>query len=66
MNYYAHSLEGQPPEKWQALDEHLRKVAGLAAGFTKPFGGEACARLSGFWRVLGKIHGVRLNYVYST
>ena len=21
--YYAHSLEGQPPEKWQNLEEHL-------------------------------------------
>ena len=24
---YAHSLEGQPPEKWQPLDEHLANVA---------------------------------------
>jgi hypothetical protein len=22
--YYAHSLEGEPPEKWQGLEEHLK------------------------------------------
>jgi hypothetical protein len=27
MKYYAHSLEGQPPEKWQLLEEHLKNVA---------------------------------------
>jgi hypothetical protein len=25
--YYAHSLEGKPPEEWQLLDEHLNNVA---------------------------------------
>jgi len=24
---YAHSLPGQPPDKWQPLDEHLKAVA---------------------------------------
>jgi CRISPR-associated endonuclease/helicase Cas3 len=37
--YYAHSLEGQPPEKWQKLKDHLRNVAKLAREFAEPFGG---------------------------
>lgn len=24
MEYYAHSKEGEPPEKWQPLEDHLR------------------------------------------
>ena len=31
--YYAHSLEDQPPEKWQKLEDHLRNVEEMAAGF---------------------------------
>ncbi len=52
--YYAHSLEGQPPEKWQPLDEHLKNVATLAAEFAGPFGGQEWARLAGLWHDLGK------------
>lgn len=53
MNYYAHSLEGQPKEQWQPLDEHLRNVAELAAEFAKPFGGEDWAWIAGLWHDLG-------------
>jgi hypothetical protein len=28
--YYAHSLEGRPPEEWQPLYEHLNNVAEMA------------------------------------
>ncbi|MFH1217305.1 MAG: hypothetical protein V1706_12455 [Pseudomonadota bacterium] len=28
--YHAHSLEGQPPEKWQPLEEHLENVAEMS------------------------------------
>ena len=31
--YYAHSLEGKPPEEWQPLEEHLKNVAELARSF---------------------------------
>jgi len=54
MNYYAHSLEGQPPGKWQPLDEHLRNVSELASEFARPFGGEEWARMAGLWHDLGK------------
>jgi CRISPR-associated endonuclease/helicase Cas3 len=36
--YYAHSLPGQPPEKWQKLEDHLRGTAELAKKFAEPFG----------------------------
>jgi CRISPR-associated endonuclease/helicase Cas3 len=46
MKYYAHSLEGQPPDKWQPLEEHLQNVAEMAAEFVRPFGGEQWADLA--------------------
>jgi len=54
MKYYAHSLEGQPPEKWQPLEDHLKAVAEMAAEFAKPFGGEEWAWIAGLWHDLGK------------
>lgn len=54
MKYYAHSLEGQTPEKWQPLEEHLQNVAEMAGGFASVFGGEELAHLAGLWHDLGK------------
>jgi hypothetical protein len=39
MKYYAHSLEGQSPDKWQPLEEHLENAAEMAAWFARQFGG---------------------------
>jgi len=39
MEFYAHSLEGEPPKKWQPLEEHLKNVAELASQFAAKFGG---------------------------
>ena len=36
--FYAHSLEGQPLDKWQRLDEHLNNVAEMARLFADAFG----------------------------
>ncbi|HHB75452.1 MAG TPA: CRISPR-associated helicase Cas3' [Desulfobulbus sp.] len=54
MQYYAHSLEGEPPEKWQPLEEHLKNVAEKAADFARPFGGDSWARQAGKNHDLGK------------
>jgi hypothetical protein len=35
--YYAHSLPGEPPKKWQKLEEHLKNVAEMAKGFAEEF-----------------------------
>ncbi|MBW2107875.1 MAG: CRISPR-associated helicase Cas3' [Deltaproteobacteria bacterium] len=52
--FYAHSLPGRPVDQWQPLEEHLKKVAKLAAEFARPFGGDEWAYLAGLWHDLGK------------
>ena len=52
--FYAHSLEGEPPTKWQGLEEHLRRVARLAAGFAKAFQSDPWGYCAGLWHDLGK------------
>jgi hypothetical protein len=32
QEFYAHSLPGEPPEKWQPLEEHLKNVAEMVRG----------------------------------
>lgn len=52
--FYAHSKEGEPPEKWQLLEDHLRNVAETAKGFAGKFGAGEWAYLAGLWHDLGK------------
>ncbi len=52
--YYAHTLEGKAPEKWQLLEDHLKNVSDIATGFARPFGGDKWAYLAGLWHDLGK------------
>jgi CRISPR-associated endonuclease/helicase Cas3 len=52
--YYAHSKDGEPPEKWQSLEEHLEQVARLAADFGCVFDAEEWAKLAGYWHDIGK------------
>jgi len=54
MSYYAHTLEDEPPEKWQLLEEHLTNVSQLAADFCRPFGAEEWGRILGLWHDIGK------------
>ena len=54
MTCYAHSLPGQPKEKWQPLEEHLRQTAELARQFAEPFGADDWAYIAGLWHDLGK------------
>jgi hypothetical protein len=35
--FYAHSLEGKPPEEWHKLEDHLKKVAEMARSFANEF-----------------------------
>jgi len=51
---YAHSLKGQPPEKWQPLEEHLANVAKTAAKFANEFNSAAWAYNAGILHDLGK------------
>jgi CRISPR-associated endonuclease/helicase Cas3 len=52
--YYAHSLDGKPPEDWQSLEEHLKNVAEMARTFAEAFGAGDWAYLAGLWHDLGK------------
>jgi CRISPR-associated endonuclease/helicase Cas3 len=45
--YYAHSLEGEPPDKWQPLEEHLKNVAEMARAFADTFGAGDWGYLAG-------------------
>lgn len=63
---YAHSLEGEPPEKWEPLEEHLNKVAGRAAEFCEAFGAAEWGRLAGLWHDLGKYSAEFQNYISRT
>jgi CRISPR-associated endonuclease/helicase Cas3 len=54
MKYYAHSLEGQLPEKWQPLEDHLQNVAEMAAEFANFFGAKKWGTLAGRNHDLGK------------
>jgi|GEM_PF-1580573 len=53
-SFYAHSKEGEPPERWQPLEEHLRRVAASARSFADEFGAEEWGYLAGLWHDLGK------------
>jgi len=64
-NFYAHSLKGQPPEKWQPLEEHLKNVAEQAASFASEFGGEKWAYLAGLWHDLGKYNTSFQKYMFE-
>jgi CRISPR-associated endonuclease/helicase Cas3 len=52
--FYAHSKEGEPSEKWQRLDAHLKNVADLAGDFADVFGAKQWGYVAGLWHDLGK------------
>ena len=52
--YYAHSIPGRPPDKWQPLKNHLEKVAEIAGNFAQPFAGSIWAQLLGLSHDIGK------------
>ena len=54
MKFYAHSIEGKPPEEWHRLEEHLKGTAELARLFASEFGCGEWGYLAGLWHDLGK------------
>lgn len=72
--YYAHSLEGQPPEKWQPLEEHLLNVAEMAGEFAAVFGAKQWGHCAGLLHdsgkatvdFLGRLEGKSVRVDHST
>ncbi len=65
--YYAHSLPGQPPEKWETMQQHESAVAKRCAMFLKrihpsldPWG-----NLLGRWHDLGKYSSEFQTYLFT-
>jgi len=52
--FYAHSLEGQPLDKWHPLYVHLKEVAVLASRFAQEFGSSDWAWNAGMLHDFGK------------
>lgn len=71
---YAHSMPGQPPEKWQSLSTHLIEVAELGSRFADLFGASRLAFIVCWLHDLGKasepgqkrIHGQGPKVDHST
>jgi hypothetical protein len=69
--YYAHSLPGQPQDKWEPLytgdgTGHLEKVAALAEKFAAKFGAAEWGRVAGLWHDLGKFSQAFQNMVLGS
>ena len=45
--FYAHTINNEPPDRWQTLEDHLERVAELARSFTDEFGAGDWGYLAG-------------------
>jgi hypothetical protein len=52
--FYAHSKDGEPPEGWQPLEDHLTRVAEMARSFADHFG-QTIGVFPSFGMILRKI-----------
>ena len=53
-HFYAHSLENEPPSRWQVLEDHLLATATLAKKFASAFGAGDWGYVAGLWHDAGK------------
>ena len=51
---FAHSIKDQPVEKWHLLDDHLQKVAEIAADFANTFNADSWGKITGEYHDIGK------------
>lgn len=51
---FAHTLPGEPPDRWEPLEAHLEQVSSLAGQNAASFGATEWARVAGLWHDLGK------------
>jgi CRISPR-associated endonuclease/helicase Cas3 len=60
---YAHSLPGEPAERWEPLERHLECVAAVAGEFASAFGAREWGYIAGLWHDLGKYHPEFQTYI---
>jgi CRISPR-associated endonuclease/helicase Cas3 len=60
---YAHTLEGEPPTKWQGLEDHLRGVAEKARQFAEPLASGDWAWNAAWLHDLGKADPIFQGYL---
>jgi CRISPR-associated endonuclease/helicase Cas3 len=54
--FYAHSKDGEPPERWQTLGQHLTHVAEIALNFSAIFQSDSWLQTAGILHDIGKAH----------
>ena len=52
--FYAHTVQGESPESWEPLADHLALVAKYCEEFAAAFGAGQFGRTLGLWHDLGK------------
>ena len=63
MDLFAHSVPGQPEDRWEPLAHHLAAVGSRAGGFAEAFGAEAMARAMGLLHDIGKRSAAYQRYI---
>jgi len=61
---FAHSLQNQPQNDWEILEDHLQDVALLTAEFAASFSAAPWGRILGQWHDLGKYSKEFQAYLY--
>ncbi len=61
--YYAHSLKGEPVEKWQPLEDHLKATAKMASEFATAFNSADWGNIVGLLHDLGKYSDAFQQYL---
>lgn len=63
MDWFAHSVEGKPEDRWEPLAKHLSAVGETVSRFAEPFGGSAAARAMGLLHDIGKASEAYQHYI---
>ena len=66
QHFYAHTLEGHAPDRWQPLADHLEGVAARSYRSGSRFDAGEITRLIGLWHDLGKYSDAFQDYLRST